>query len=217
MISPNSMRPRSPPESLSTVFSHLVAAEQQAAERRADRLVVVARLAARAHPVEHGDGLLERGRVVLRHVRDLGVLGPLDGAVVDGSSPMIERSSVVLPMPFVPTTATRSPASIVQVDVAEHLAVAVALAELVDARRRADRASCPARSGCTGSWRLDGLTSASSIFSICRLREVAWRDFEAFAEKRLTNACKSAICAFFFALSENSCSRACVAAVMYSS
>ena len=64
-----------------------------------------------------------------------------------------------------------------------------------------------------GLTRLDGLTSASSIFSIWRARDVACRDFDAFAEKRLTNDCKSAICAFFFAFSASSRSRACVAAI----
>ena len=65
--------------------------------------------------------------------------------------------------------------------------------------------------------RLEGFTSSSSIFSICRAREVACRDFDAFAEKRLTNACKSAICCRFFSLFESIRSRACVAAIMYSS
>ena len=68
-----------------------------------------------------------------------------------------------------------------------------------------------------GFMRLEGLTSSSTIFSIWRAREVACRDFDAFAEKRLTNACRFAICSFFFWFSESRRSRACVAAIMYSS
>ena len=64
---------------------------------------------------------------------------------------------------------------------------------------------------------LEGFTSSSTIFSIWRAREVACRDFDAFAEKRLTNAWRSAIWAFFFAFSAKRRSRACVAAIMYSS
>ena len=65
-----------------------------------------------------------------------------------------------------------------------------------------------------GLWRLEGFTSTSSIFSICRARDVAWRALEAFAEKRLTKACNSAIWVFFLAFSFCTSSRACVAAVM---
>ena len=41
--------------------------------------------------------------------------------------------------------------------------------------------------------------------------------FDALAEKRLTNCCRSAICALFFAFSACSRSRACVDAVIKSS
>ncbi len=68
-----------------------------------------------------------------------------------------------------------------------------------------------------GLTRLDGLTSASWILSICLAREVACLALEALAEKRLTKVCNSAICAFFLALSASSCSRAWVDAIMYSS
>ena len=65
-----------------------------------------------------------------------------------------------------------------------------------------------------GLWRLEGLISVSSIFSIWRAREVACLALDALAEKRLTKDCSSAICAFYFAFSFWSSSRACVAAVM---
>ncbi len=68
-----------------------------------------------------------------------------------------------------------------------------------------------------GLMRLEGFTSSSTIFSIWRARDVACRDFDAFAEKRLTNAWRFAICTFFFAFSTDTRSRACVAAIMYSS
>ena len=68
-----------------------------------------------------------------------------------------------------------------------------------------------------GFWRDEGLISASSILSICLAREVACLDLDAFAEKRLTNALSSEICAFFLALSDCSCSCFIVEAVMYSS
>ncbi|MNP70236.1 hypothetical protein D3C76_1664460 [compost metagenome] len=68
-----------------------------------------------------------------------------------------------------------------------------------------------------GLTRLDGLTSASWILSIWRARLVACLALEALAEKRLTKVCSSAICAFFLALSDSSCSRDWVATVMYSS
>ncbi|MNN40776.1 hypothetical protein D3C81_1548620 [compost metagenome] len=68
-----------------------------------------------------------------------------------------------------------------------------------------------------GLTRLDGLTSSSWILSIWRARLVACLALEALAEKRLTKVCSSAIWAFFLALSDSSCSRDWVAAVMYSS
>ncbi len=68
-----------------------------------------------------------------------------------------------------------------------------------------------------GLTRLDGLTSSNWILSICRARLVACLALEALAEKRLTKDCSSAICAFFLALSDSRRSRACSAAVMYSS
>ena len=66
-----------------------------------------------------------------------------------------------------------------------------------------------------GLTRLEGFTSATSIFSIWRARDVAWRAFDALAEKRLTKVCSSAIWAFFLALSASRRSRASVEAIMY--
>ena len=65
-----------------------------------------------------------------------------------------------------------------------------------------------------GYWRLEGLTSSSLIFSICRARLVACRALEALAENRLTNDCSSAICVFFLALSASMRSRTWVEAIM---
>ena len=45
---------------------------------------------------------------------------------ITGSSPDIARSSVVLPAPFGPSSATTSPAAIVDVDAVQHADLAVA-------------------------------------------------------------------------------------------
>ena len=50
-----------------------------------------------------------------------------------------------------------------------------------------------------GFWREDGRISSILIFSICRFRDVACRAFDAFAEKRRTNSCRSEICALALA------------------
>ncbi|MNG19645.1 hypothetical protein D3C84_1038260 [compost metagenome] len=119
-------------------------------------------------------------------------------------------------MPLGPMMATRSPASTVKLKFLNSGLPSKPLAMLSTITAwRCSFLVCSKRMN--GLIRLDGLTSASWILSICLAREVACLAFEALAEKRLTKVCSSAICAFFLALSASSCSRDWVAAVMYSS
>ncbi|MNC66149.1 hypothetical protein D3C75_1165180 [compost metagenome] len=121
-----------------------------------------------------------------------------------------------MPIPFGPMIATRSPASTVKLKFLNRVLPSKPLdiCSMVTAWRCSFLVCSKRMNGLT---RLDGLTSASWILSICLAREVACLAFEALAEKRLTNVCSSAIWAFFLALSDSSCSRDWVAAVMYSS
>ena len=68
-----------------------------------------------------------------------------------------------------------------------------------------------------GFWRDDGLISSILILSICFRREVACRAFDALAEKRRTNSCRSEMRSFALAFAASTRARACVEASMKSS
>ena len=65
-----------------------------------------------------------------------------------------------------------------------------------------------------GYCRLEGLTSSTLSFSICFMREVAWRALALWARKRRTKSSRSAMRSLAFALSFCSCCFASVDASM---
>ena len=98
-----------------------------------------------------GDGQLREHAVALDHVRQPGahgraragaaqiVAGERDRAGGHGSRPETARSSVVLPAPLGPSSATISPAPIAQVDAVQHADLAVAGGQPCDVQQRLRR------------------------------------------------------------------------------
>jgi hypothetical protein len=130
----------------------------------------------------------------------------------------MQRISVVLPMPFGPMMATRSPASTLKL-------MSRSTSTSVPGYRN-DSFSMLTTPRCSffawskrmnGFCRDEGLISSILIFSSSRLREVAWRAFDAFAEKRRTNSCRSEMRSFALAFEASTRARACTDASMKSS
>ena len=119
-------------------LENIVVGEQETAQQAAQLVLLAARRDA-ADVVEHAGVGVEHLVLVLREVVRRDVVAERELARGDGLAPASMRISVDLPAPLTPTSAMRSPRSMVKFTSSKHVLVAVALRDVLELPRQCGR------------------------------------------------------------------------------